>query len=118
MQDLIDEYINEIKNSDDFKKLLELKKLIDDKYQSLIMSFNVIKDNYFKALENKKYYKDFNLIEKEYQDVKTSLYSKEEVKEYIKLENIINNQLIRDINKIKESISTKFGKSKIIDIFK
>ncbi len=118
MQDLIDEYINEIKNSDNFKKLLELKKIIDDKYQSLIMSFNVIKDNYFKALENKKYYKDFNLIEKEYQDVKTSLYSKEEVKEYIKLENKINNQLISDFNKIKESISTKFGKSKIIDIFK
>lgn len=118
MEELIDGYINEIKNSDDFLKLIELKKLIDKKYQSLIMSFNVKKDNYFKALENKKYYKDFDVIEKDYRDIKTELFSKEEVKEYINLENKLNNKLDDDFNKIKESISSKFGKSKRFNIFK
>ena len=116
MQELIDEYINEIKNSDDFKKLIELKKLIDSKYQSLIMSFNVKRDNYFEAEKNKNYYKDFDLIKKEYIDIKTQLFSKEEVKEYINLENKINNRLDEDFNKVKESISSKFGKSKRINI--
>ena len=116
MQELIDEYINEIKNSDDFKKLIELKKLIDSKYQSLIMSFNVKRDNYFEAEKNKNYYQDFDLIKKEYIDIKTQLFSKEEVKEYINLENKINNRLDEDFNMVKESISSKFGKSKRINI--
>ena len=41
MEDLVKEYIDEIINSDDFKRLLELKDMIHKEYAPLIISFKM-----------------------------------------------------------------------------
>lgn len=104
---LVDEYFNELINDDSFKELLELKKIINDKYQKLIVSFKTNESIYNEAKE-KNYLT--NEIRDNFKNSKINLYSKEEVKRYFELERIINLKLKNDFNEIKENISNKLTK--------
>lgn len=107
MQDLEDKYINELKDNEDFKRLLELKKIIDDKYSKEILEFKT-KESKYQEIEEYSKYIDTNKIKEEFIEAKKVLYSKEEVREYFILEQKINKLLNDDFNEIKESISNKF----------
>lgn len=112
--DLATKYIEELKETNEFKRLLELKKIIDDKYKLLIVSLRTKESYYLESLD--KEYLDKNKCLIEYKEAKAKLYSKEEVKEYLSLEKKISNMISSDFNEIKESISNKFELDKIINI--
>lgn len=106
--ELVDEYLNELYESLEFKRLLELKNLIDDKYKLEILNFKTAEDKYNEALKYPSYYPNIEELRNSFSKAKANLYSKDEVKEYLKLESFINKKLELDINNIKESISNKF----------
>ena len=54
--ELVDEYLNELYESLEFKRLLELKNLIDDKYKLEILNFKTAEDKYNEALKYPSYY--------------------------------------------------------------
>ena len=114
MENIIDDYINEIKYLNEFKRLKELKNIIDNKYYKEILSFKTNQEKYNEAI---KYPNNYNLedLKKRFIDSKKELYSKEEVKEYFKLENYIQEILNDDFNKIKNSIigNIDFGCKKL-----
>lgn len=107
MYELAIEYVEKLKNKEEFKRLIELKKIIDSKYSKLIISLKNKEAKYHEALEYPNYY-DLSTIQSEFSIAKAELYSKPEVKEYFKLEGIINDLLSDDINDLKASISNKF----------
>ena len=108
LDDLISEYVNEIKNDPLFIELLELKKIINDKYQKLIISFKTNESLYNDAKEGNYLTKD---ITNKLINSKKELYNKEEVKRYFELERLFDEKLNSDFNEIKENISNKFESS-------
>lgn len=117
MNDLIELYIKELKDSYEFKRLLELKDIINNKYSKQIISLKTKEAKYLEAKEYKDYYPNFIEIQNGFKEAKKELYSKEEVKEYFKLERMIQESLDKDINSLMESISNKFKTKNIISIF-
>lgn len=107
MEDFALEYVDTIVNTNEFKRLKELKSIIDKMYSLLIISFKTKEAEYIEAKERPEIY-DLDSKKKEFMEAKTKLYSKEEVKEYFKLEAKINEILENDMNELKESISNKF----------
>ena len=110
MEDLVKEYIDEIENSDDFKRLLELKDIINKEYAPLIISFKMKEAEYIEAKERPEIF-DLNQKQKEFSIAKANLYSKECVKEYFMLEEKINKNINKDLDELKDLISNKFLKS-------
>jgi hypothetical protein len=110
MEDLVKEYIDEIENSDDFKRLLELKDIINKEYAPLIISFKMKEAEYMEAKERPEIF-DLNQKQKEFSIAKANLYSKEYVKEYFMLEEKINKNINKDLDELKDLISNKFLKS-------
>ncbi len=103
MEELAIKYVDEIKNIPDFKRLLELKEMIDNNYKKEILAFKTANESY---LEASKYPNNYNmeLIRNNLIEAKRNLYSKKEVKEYFELENKIQNILDNDFNDIKNSL--------------
>ncbi|MBQ9899873.1 MAG: hypothetical protein IJM36_01960 [Acholeplasmatales bacterium] len=99
-----EKYFNELKDTSDFKRLLELKKIIDDKYMKEINSFKRCEELYFES-KNNKYYPDKDGIRNKYLDAKKELYNKEEVKEYLAIQAKLDEILKNDFEDIKKSIS-------------
>jgi cell fate (sporulation/competence/biofilm development) regulator YlbF (YheA/YmcA/DUF963 family) len=114
--ELVDLYINEIESSDDFKRLVELKNIINNDYKKELISFKTLESNYLEASKNKDYYSNFNQIKTDFINAKAKLYSHEEVKEYFDLERKINDYINKDIDEIKSSISNKFKSSNMFEI--
>lgn len=106
-------YLNELLKEEDFKRLLDLKKIIDRKYSSKIISFKNKEALYLEAKENK--YMDEEKARLEFQEKKKELYSLPEVSEYFKLERKINEMIEKDLNEIKASISNKLLETKSIN---
>lgn len=115
MEDLVNAYVDELKDKEEFKRLLALKKYIDNNYSSLIVK---LKNKEAKYLEAKQYPNQYDVdkAQREFSEAKAELYSKEEVKEYFKLERFLNELLNDDINELKESISNKFTKEELMKI--
>ena len=115
MEELAKDYVNKIEELEEFKRLLELKRIIDKKYALLIISFKTKEAAFLEAKERPDI---FNLDEakKNFVEAKSKLYSKEEVKEYFILERKINKTLEDDMNDLKKSISNKFKEYHSISI--
>lgn len=109
-------YVDIIINTDEFKRLKELKKIIDQKYAKEIVVFKRCEANYLEASQHKEYYPNFNEIVKKLSEAKSVLYNKEEVKEYLLLERTIQEMLTNDFNELKQSISSKLGTNKTLKI--
>ena len=103
MNELIDEYINEVKNTDYFKRLLELKEIIDNNYKKEILAFKTAEERYLEASKYPNQY-DMDSIKNNLIIAKKNLYSKSEVREYFEIENKIQDILNSDFNRIKDSI--------------
>lgn len=106
-------YINELLKEEDFKRLLELKKIIDKKYALKIIAFKNKEALYLEAKDNK--YIDERKARLEFQEKKKELYSLPEVVEYFSLERKINEMIEKDLNEIKASISNKLLETKSIN---
>lgn len=107
MEKLALEYTNKIEETKEFKRLIELKNIINQKYGLLIISLKTKEVNLIEAKERPNIY-DVKKCQMEFQDAKIKLYSKEEVKEYFILEEKINHMLEEDMNELKRSISNKY----------
>ena len=102
--ELAEKYFNELKETKEFKRLLELKKIIDDKYVKEINSFNRAKELYLES-NNNKYYPNKDEIKNQYLEAKIKLFNKEEVKEYLDIQAKLDDILDKDFDDIKKSIS-------------
>lgn len=109
-------YIAKILETPEFKRLLELKDIINQSYKKEIMLFKTKEALYLEASERKEYYPNFEEIKKAFIAAKADLYSKEEVSEYFKLERELQDMLNNDINELKQAISNKFTLDKILKI--
>ena len=87
INDLIDDYVNEIKDSVEFRELIRLKNIIDSKYKDLIIKFKTCESLYLEAKERN--YLD-DSIKNNFIEAKRNLYSQDEVRKYFDLENISN----------------------------
>lgn len=115
LYDDLDNLIDELTNKPEFKRIKELKNIIEKKYFILISNFNVVKDKYEQALPMKKYVSDFDQICNELSNVKNELYSKPEVVELHMLEAKLEKKLALISNEIAGAMSNKFKQSKIIE---
>ena len=106
INDLIDDYVNEIKDSVEFRELIRLKNIIDSKYKDLIIKFKTCESLYLEAKERN--YLD-DSIKNNFIEAKRNLYSQDEVRKYFDLENKLNEKLNNDFNEIKQNISNKFS---------
>ena len=106
MEELVNEYLNELFEKEEFKRLIELKKIIDTNYKKEIISFKTNESIYNEALEHN-YGNNIEELRKNYINSKANLYSKKEVKEYFELERKLNEYLEKDFDDIKGSISNK-----------
>ena len=129
-------YVDIIINTDEFIRLKELKKIIDEKYSKEIVVFKRCEANYLEANEHKEYYSNYEDIIKKFSDAKSNLYNKEEVKEYLRKKyeipdyqaevcvafaqgnvgKAIQLATSSDFNELKMSISSKLGTNKILKI--
>ena len=115
MENIVDDYVNDIITKEEFKRLLELKKLIDIKYRNEIISFKTLESKYLDASKYGAYYPNLEDLRREFSAKKKELYSKVEVKEYLELERFINESINNDINELKEVVlAPKYNKNKCI----
>lgn len=116
MFDLIDKYVDELTESKEFKRLLQLKKIIDSKYGLLIISLKTKEAKYLEAKQYGDYYPNLKDLQLEFSNAKKELYSKEEVVEYFNLEKSIQAMLDDDFNELKYEISNKLKINNTIKI--
>ena len=112
MEELIDNYIEELNSLEEFKRLKELKIIIDEKYKKEIFNFKMNEDKYLEALKYPNQY-DIDSLRLKLSNSKAILYSKDEVIEYLKLERFIQEKLDLDFNNIKSAISKKYNTDSI-----
>lgn len=111
----LDNYINEFTSSPSFIRMLELKKIINEKYIIELGNFNRYKNEYSEALKYKTYYPHFEELKTSLKESKEKLYNMKEVKEYIKLEKSLQIELEKLSNEMAQAISNKFKIKKIIE---
>jgi hypothetical protein len=107
--DLSLDYFNELKNLPEFKRLIELKQIIDTKYKNEIIAFKTKESLYLESLKND-YYLGKDKIKKDFILAKSNLYKKEEVKEYFDIQNKLDLILKNDFIEIRENISIELSK--------
>jgi len=103
------ELVDEIKDSKEYKKLLELKVVIakTEEIQNLISNFNKLNNQYNEVAKYGKYHPDLKKVQKEFSIAKDLLYNNEVVKEYRRLEKFIQKKLDEISRSLAESISKK-----------
>jgi cell fate (sporulation/competence/biofilm development) regulator YlbF (YheA/YmcA/DUF963 family) len=98
--------IDEIKNNNQIKRLNELKTIINDLYKIEVDSFNEAKTNYdFIIDQGGVYHKRYQEVAKNLSHAKSTLYQKQEVIEYMKIESNLQAELNDFLNQIAKTIS-------------
>lgn len=105
---LAEQYAEQLIDSPDFKRLLELKELIKKELTNKIVAFKTAEANYLEAKSYGNYHPDLLKYQKKFTIAKTNLYSEAYVKEYILLERKIQRILNEDFNNLKRCVSNKF----------
>lgn len=95
----IDLIVEEIKQTKEYQRLLELNQIIKKKYISEIDRFNLAKE---KVANMNKYYPDYKEAQQELLEAKEVLYHFSEVAEYKRLETKISEMLENISKKVKE----------------
>lgn len=103
-----DLYADDIINSVEFKRLLELKELIRKNLSGKIMAFKTAEAKYLEAKAYGKYHPNLEEYKELFIKTKTALYSHPYVKEYKELEMKIQDSINKDINELKSAISNTF----------
>ncbi len=106
--ELADQYANKIIESSEFKRLLELKKQIQEKCSQKVIAFKTAEAKYIEAKQYGNYHPDLKKYQLNFMETKKILYSDPLVSQYKELEQKIQNKLNIDINELKKCISNKF----------
>lgn len=106
--ELTEDYAQEIIDSEDFQRLLEVKELIKKTLSQKIIAFKTAEAKYVEAKNYGNYHPDLKKYQEEFIAAKTSLYSESLVKEYKELETKVQQRLDCDLNDLKKSVSNKF----------
>ena len=103
------ELVDEIKEKNEYKKLLKLKKIIDTDKQiiKLVEVFNKTKVKYNEVSKYGEHHPDLKEVRKELSISKEKLFTNEIIKEYKQLEKEIQNLLDDISRKIAKSVSPK-----------
>lgn len=95
------DYVEDIKKTNEYKKLVWLNENLDNLYHDEIKIFKAKQKEYNDVLEIGIYHPDFKRVTAEFSKIKQTLYEKENVKEYLELDRKIE----LEVNTILESIS-------------
>ncbi|MDE6660894.1 MAG: YlbF family regulator [Anaeroplasmataceae bacterium] len=106
--DLAEDYAEEIINSADFKRLLEIREEIKKNLSGKIMAFKTAEAKYMEAKAYGKYHPNLEEYKSRFIETKTRLFSESLVQEYKELESKMQEKLNQDINDLKKSVSNKF----------
>lgn len=99
------DYIDEIKASKDYQRLIWLNKNIEQLYREEIKKFKAKEIEYNDVIAIGTYHPDFKKVSKEFAEIKKNLYEKPEVKEYFTLDKKIELEINNFLNKIVSNIS-------------
>ena len=113
LYDLADLYAEKIIKSDDFKRFIELNKLIKSNLSKEIIAFKTAESLYNDACQYGKYHPDLKKYQLRLSETKKNFYSNPLMIEYKKLEFKIQSELNSDFNELKKAISNKLEISKI-----
>lgn len=106
--------VDEIKSSKVYVDLINLNKEIELKYEELLNEYHRKFKKFEEAFNIGAYYPNYKEILKEYQSIKTKLYYKEEVRNYFKLEEELNEYLENLMSDIFNNISNHILKKEIV----
>lgn len=112
--DLAEEYANDFINSEDFKRLLELKEKIRKTLSGKIIAFKTKEAKYLEAKGYGGYHPNLKEYQLAFVEAKKSLYEEPLMVEYKRLESGLQKKLDMDMNDLKRVVSNKFKLSKII----
>lgn len=93
---------DEIKNTPEYKELISLKDIINNKYGKEVKEFVSARDNLEEIKKISKFHPDYEKASKEFLEKKEALYSIEEVVKYKRLEKEIQAMLDNIVKEIKE----------------
>ena len=102
------ELADEIKAKSSYKRLLELKKIIDsdEGIKELVLTFQKLNIEYEEVSKYGKYHPDLKKVQKEFSEAKTVLYTNDAVKEYKALEKALQS----DLDEISATLATTISK--------
>ena len=106
--DLAEEYADEVIDSPDFQRIIEIKELIKKNLSLKIIAFKTAEAKYLEAKDYGKYHPNLEEYRLRFVEAKTKLFSEDLVQEYKALEMKIQERLNQDINELKQSVSNKF----------
>ena len=87
------EFVDEIKNSDEYKAFKEIEKSIFDLHKPLVDKFKIAKDKFEEAQKYGDSYPGYKELAFNLSQIKMELYSTKEMKKYLELKKIIQNKL-------------------------
>ena len=107
--DLTYELTTEIKDSIEFKRILELQEEIskNSEINGLINNFKSLKSKYDETIKYGKYHPDLKKVQSDFSSAKSQLYNNEIIREYKKLEKEIQKKLDYISESIAKSVSQK-----------
>lgn len=110
---------DEMKHSLKYRQYKQLEKIIEEKYATLIQTFNTWKEKYYTILdEGGKYHPDYLETVKKLSEAKKVLYEKSEVRHYFELEQELQTELNLFIKQITEIISNNIKKPNELGLLK
>lgn len=112
--DLANAYADEMIQSKEFQRLLELKKQIKQSLGKRIIAFKTAEAKYLEAKQYGSYHPNLAEYQEKFVVAKKNLYSEPLVKEYKELELFLQEKLNQDINSLKQSVSNKFKQDILI----
>lgn len=103
------EFVDEIKSSDSYKRLLILKQTMeeDQELHLLLTAFQKVKVNYDEVSKYGKYHPDLKRVRKELSDVKQQVFTHPVIVEYKVLEKEIQSILNNASKEIADAVSGK-----------
>jgi cell fate (sporulation/competence/biofilm development) regulator YlbF (YheA/YmcA/DUF963 family) len=101
--------VDEIKGSGEYKRLLELKDIIDGDQEItlLVSAFNKAKVKYGEVMKYGKYHPDLKKVQLLLKDTKESLYENGIIKEYKELEKQLQKKLDHISSSLAKSVSSR-----------
>ncbi len=112
--DLASAYADEIIQSEDFQRLLQLKEEIEHTLSKQIIGFKTAEAKYIEVKQYGNYHPDLEKYQKIFVEKKKVLYKEPLIRENKALERKIQLKLDKDMDDLKKSISNKFNLSKSI----
>ncbi len=106
--------INSLKEKNEYKELVSLKKRIDTDLKEVIEKFKKAEEKYLDAAKYGKFHPDLKKIQNEFSKAKAELFSNELVIKYKELEKVMQENINKVTTEIVQSVSNKINNTKTI----